>query len=262
MLDINEIGSFYPPELRHFKRNLLREYLQYKILEIIFESRYGVSLAFMGGTAIRILYNNDRFSEDLDFDNRGLSTSDFEGLSRLISKELTREGYANEISNSFKGAFRCNIKFNGLLHASGLSSHREEKLLIQVDTEPQRYKYQPEKNIVNKFNIFVRVNSVPIKTLLSQKIFTLFNRKRPMGRDFYDTVFLWSKTKPDFEYLREKMSIGNMITLKARLLKRANELDFSLLSRDVAPFLFNPKGVKKIVHFKEYIESLTAEAGQ
>ena len=33
MLDIKQIEPFYPENLRPFKRNLLREYVQYKILE-------------------------------------------------------------------------------------------------------------------------------------------------------------------------------------------------------------------------------------
>ena len=41
MLDLKQIESFYPEYLRSFKRNLLREYLQYKILEAIFYFRVG-----------------------------------------------------------------------------------------------------------------------------------------------------------------------------------------------------------------------------
>ena len=68
MLDLKQVESFYPESLRPFKRNLLREYLQYKILEIIFGSEFGEKLVFMGGTATRIIHENTRFSEDLDFD--------------------------------------------------------------------------------------------------------------------------------------------------------------------------------------------------
>jgi len=67
MLDLKQIESFYPEYLRAFKRNLLREYLQYKILEVIFDSRFGEKLSFMDGTAIHIIHQNTRFSEDLGF---------------------------------------------------------------------------------------------------------------------------------------------------------------------------------------------------
>ncbi|GFP25527.1 hypothetical protein HKBW3S25_01007 [Candidatus Hakubella thermalkaliphila] len=47
MLDLKQIELFYPESLRPFKRNLLLEYLQYKILEIIFDSEFGEKLAFI-----------------------------------------------------------------------------------------------------------------------------------------------------------------------------------------------------------------------
>jgi predicted nucleotidyltransferase component of viral defense system len=61
MLDLKQIEVFYPEFLRSFKRNLLREYLQYKILEKIFDSEFGEALSLMGGTAIHMIYGNKRF---------------------------------------------------------------------------------------------------------------------------------------------------------------------------------------------------------
>ena len=71
MLHLEQIASYYPEVLKPFSRNLVVEYLQYKILEIIYDSDAGEKLWFMGGTAARIAYGNFRFSEDLDFDDRG-----------------------------------------------------------------------------------------------------------------------------------------------------------------------------------------------
>ena len=62
MLSLKEIKTFYPESLRPFERFILREYLQYKILEIIFESPFANKLAFLGGTCLRIIYDNSRFS--------------------------------------------------------------------------------------------------------------------------------------------------------------------------------------------------------
>lgn len=84
MISINQIEQFYPENLRSLKRNIMREYLQYKILEIIFSSRLAPKLSFIGGTVLRIVHENTRFSEDLDFDNFKLSESDFD----LLTKEI------------------------------------------------------------------------------------------------------------------------------------------------------------------------------
>jgi predicted nucleotidyltransferase component of viral defense system len=67
MLELGQIESFYPESYRAFKKNILREYLQYKILEILFDSKYANNLVFMGGTSIRIICGSNRFSEYLDF---------------------------------------------------------------------------------------------------------------------------------------------------------------------------------------------------
>jgi predicted nucleotidyltransferase component of viral defense system len=88
MLELSQIESFYPEPQRVFKKNILREYLQYKILDIIYDSQYAARLAFMGGTAIRIIHGSTRFSEDLDFDNFSLTKEEFEKIIELVQKRL------------------------------------------------------------------------------------------------------------------------------------------------------------------------------
>jgi len=254
MLSLKQIESFYPEYLRPFKKNLLREYLQYKILEFIFDSRYGENLAFMGGTALRVIHSNDRFSEDLDFDNRGLTQDKFELLTDVISKKLRYEGYTVEVNNVFKGAYRSYVKITNILYEYGISNHKNEKLLIQVDTEPQRIKYNPEKVIINKFDVFIRVNTVPSDMLLSQKIACIFTRKRPMGRDFYDVVFLTGRTGPDWTYLKLKLKISDENDLKDKLLAKCEKYNFKQLSRDIEPFLITPGSSKKILYFTDFIK--------
>ena len=49
-------------------RRYLVEYLQSEILSILYNSKYGRHLSFLGGTCLRFVYGIERFSEDLDFD--------------------------------------------------------------------------------------------------------------------------------------------------------------------------------------------------
>ncbi len=254
MLDIKQIETFYPEYLRSFKKNLLREYLQYKILEIIFDSKFGEKLSFMGGTATRLIHSNTRFSEDLDFDNLGLGEKKFEQLATLIKKRLELEGCITEIKNVFKGAYRSYIKITDVLFENKLSNHKQEKLLIQLDAEPQRFDYRFDKIILNKFDVFLRINVVPVDILFSQKIYAIFKRKRPMGRDFYDAVFLSGKTKPNLDYLKLKLGIKNKTDLKKRFLSKCKNFNFKQLSKDVEPFLFTPSNSKKVLFFYDYIK--------
>lgn len=256
MLSLQEIEKYYPENIKKFKRNLLREYLQYKILQIIFNSKYASKLSFLGGTALRIVHNNSRFSEDLDFDNFGLKENEFREISMIVKKQLELEGYEVEIKNVYKGAYRCYIRIPKLLFDSGLSGYEEEKILIQLDTAPHDFRYEPEKVIINKFDVFTEINITPLDIILAQKFFAIFNRKALKGRDFYDTVFLLSMTKPDYGYLQLKLRIKNGQELKDKLLALDGKVDFKILAKDVEQFLFNPEDSKKVTLFMKYIKSL------
>src|ERR1700733_6865813 len=111
MLILPEIEKFYPESLRGYKRFLLREYLQHKVLQIIFDSEFANKLAFLGGTCLRIVHGNARFSEDVDFDNFNISEDAFEKVAGIIHQELKNEGYSVELKTVYKGAYHCYIRF-------------------------------------------------------------------------------------------------------------------------------------------------------
>ncbi len=237
-----------------YGESILKEYLQYKILRSIFESEYSDKLAFLGGTALRILHNSTRFSEDLDFDNFNLSSDDFFKLGEMVKKDLELEGLQIEISASTKRAYRLKIRIPKLLFDEGLAMGADQKILIQIDTVPQNFEYEPDKVLLNKFEVFTQINAVPKDLLLAQKIYASVNRKRLMGRDFFDIVFLYGiGAKPNFEYLKKNIGVGNEGTLRKYMLKKTAKLDFNLLSRDVEPFLFDPRDKNKVLLFREFI---------
>lgn len=256
MIKISDIERYYPESQKPFKKNILREYLQYKILNIIFDSEYASRLSFMGGTCLRIVLGTNRFSEDLDFDNTDLTTDEFDTLSEIIAKKLEEEGYQAEIKTVHRGAFRCYIKMPGLLYGSGLSGFKEEKILIQLDTEPQQYDYRPEPYLLNKFDIFTRIYHTPMNILLAQKLWAVLNRKTPKGRDYYDVIFLFGLTQPDYGYLAKKAGIHTLQELKLRILDKLNTTDISELIKDVEPFLILPEDSKRIEMFPEFVRGL------
>ena len=253
MLELKQIASFFPENLRHLQRNLLREYLQYKILDAVFRNRHGQKLVFMGGTAIHVVHGLPRFSEDLDFDNRGLKPADFSAMVRDVAGKLVLEGYTIETDTSFKGAFSADIKFTGLLFMLGLSGHKEEKFLIKLDAEPQQFLFKPERAVISKFDVLAGIAVVPASVLLAQKYHAILTRKRAMGRDFFDAMFLAGKAKPDFGYLLARAGLADRQGLRAALLRRCAELDFKLLVRDLEPFLYKPTDAKQVLLFEEFV---------
>lgn len=252
MLDLQQIKTEYSELLQGYERAIVREYLQYKILQAIFESKHASKLSFLGGTALRIVHGNSRFSEDIDLDNFGLNWQAFGELIQSVQRFLELEGFLVETNLVAKDAFHCDLRFPKLLFEQGLTPHQEEKIFIQLDTVAQGYPYPAEIKILNKFDVFTEIRVTPLDILLSQKIYAAVNRKRPKGRDFYDITFLFSKTKPDFGYLIQKMGIASPERLRQEFLVKIEDYDFDALAEDVAPFLFRKDQVKRVAKFKEF----------
>jgi predicted nucleotidyltransferase component of viral defense system len=256
MINIDQLLPFYPEPLRMFKRFILREYLQCKILEIVFNSRHAHKLIFLGGTCLRLVHNNQRFSEDLDFDNLDLTEAEFNEISTEINAQLQRLGYTVETRTVARGAFHCYIKFPGMLLEQKLSGFAEERILIQLDTEPQHFDFAPESVILNRFDVFTRLNVTPLDVLMAQKCYAILNRPRNKGRDFFDLVFLMGlDIRPNEAYIQAKLNISNRDDLVEALLAKCDSLNFKEMTRDVAPFLFNQADNKRVELFSEYLKS-------
>lgn len=256
MLNVETLLRYYPEPLRVFKRFILREYLQCRILEILFDGPHADTLAFLGGTCLRIVHGNQRFSEDLDFDNFGLTEANFAEVSGHIQRELSLVGYDVEIRMVTKGAYHCYIKFPGLLFEQGLSGYYEERILIQLDTEPQGIDFEPEVFLLNRFDVFSRIRVTPKDLLMAQKCYAILNRPRNKGRDFFDLVFLMGMdVAPNLDYLRHKVNIHSTEALKAALIAKCEQLDMEEMATDVAPFLFSARDVKKVSLFNDYLKT-------
>ncbi len=255
MVDINTLTQYYPEPLRVFKRFILREYLQCRILEIVFDGPHAEKLAFLGGTCLRLVHGNQRFSEDLDFDNFGLTEKEFAEVSDNIQSELSREGYEVETKQVTRGAYHCYLKFPKLLFEQGLSGHYEERILIQLDTDAQNYNFETEWVVLNKFDVFARIRVTPIELLMAQKCYAILNRPRNKGRDFFDLVFLMGMdVAPNLDYLNFKLDIHSTQALKERLLNKCMTLNLAEMADDVGPFLFSANEVKKVLLFGEYLK--------
>lgn len=256
MINLENIKLYYWEKEKKFEQFILKEYLQYQILNIIFSSSYWSHLVFLWWTSIRLVYNSTRFSEDLDFDNFWLDEADFEQLSLYIKKEMILLWYEVEIKNVYKWAYRCYIRLPKILKELGFSSLDDEKILIQIDTVKQDYKYDFDKKIIDKFDVYKLINVCPVDIILSKKIHALIDRKRIKWRDFFDIVYLYKFTKPNFNYLFEKTGIKDNNQLKDKLRDFIKDLDLKEIADDVSPFLLNIDEINRVLKFKEFIENI------
>jgi predicted nucleotidyltransferase component of viral defense system len=256
MISLKEITKHYSDKENRIPQLVLKEYLQYKILDSIFSSKYGDDLVFMGGAAVRIVYGSDRFSEDLDLDNRSMSPSDFGDLARHIQKELEGDGLTVEFRNTIKNVYHCYLKFPKILFENNLSPLQDEKILIRLDSFQTKKLGKIESHILARADVFSEIRVYSKEIILSQKIDALFHRERSKGRDLYDIVYLFSFTDPDYGYLQNILGISNKRELIEKMKKLFSEKELALLARDVKPFLLDAKKIKQVEKFNAWLTSI------
>ncbi len=230
------------------KRNVVREYLQARILQSLQDEGAFLNMAFLGGTSFRFLFFLPRYSEDLDFSILPSKNIMFEKLLNNVKKDLEAENYIINIkSNSLKPVIYAFIKFPYLLFDLGISAHREEilSIKIEIDTNP------PEGEVVTTTIIrrYIVLNLLHYDkpSLFAGKIHAILARKYTKGRDMFDLV--WMLADPSWP-LPNLLMLNNALnqTLwkgpeinynnwKKILTEHISKIDWNKVSRDVLPFL-------------------------
>ncbi len=254
MFNLEAIIENYPPHLRDKSKSILREYLQCKILEIVYNSKIAPKLSFIGGTAIRIIYNSPRFSEDIDFDNFDLSDDEFYSEANFVLEQLKLLGYEVTLEASKnKTIFHYKIKFPGLFYDLNLSSHKNEVIMIKFDSEKQGFDYQSEPYLLQRFGILSNILTPPKDILFSMKLHAFFDRE--MGRDLIDIYHMINITKPNYRFLEQKLGITNGTELKEKILSRFESFKTEKLIERTRNFVFEENNLKAITLFKEVIQA-------
>lgn len=83
------------------------------------------------------------------------------------------------------------------------------------------------------------------------KLTALLTRQK--GRDFYDVLFLWQRTEPDYVFLEERCGIGNKEQLTKALRDVISQIDLNVKKRDFEHLLFTPQKSEIILNFIDLI---------
>ena len=260
MIDIEYIRSFFPPAIAHesrFDRYMLKEYLQLLILDHLSTTPYIHKVTFIGGTNLRLIQGIDRFSEDLDFDCKDLNEEEFLAMTDSVIKYLRQNNVKVEPRdkpNPRLAAFRRNLHFPEMLFDLGLTGHKEERLLLKIEAQDQGVFYRPEVVTINRMGFFFNLQVPPLDVLCAMKFAAILARHK--GRDFYDSIFLLSKTKPNLDFLQARAGIASLTDLKAAVIERLNEIDLQKKKRDFMHLLFNEENAERFLQFPEIIGTL------
>ena len=247
------------------KKNNLKEVVQEIVLCGLSRSGFFKIAAFYGGTALRIFYGLDRFSEDLDFSLKASTPSfDFAEYLPILEKEIRSYGLNFRVEakdkstySDIKSAFlKGNTKEHMLILfadeqlARTVGSGELIKVKFEVDTNPPDYA---------AFEIKYRLLPIPYEitlydmpSLFAGKIHAVICRawkNRVKGRDLYDYVFYLSRgTAVNLKHLSARLAQsgfipeGKQITIedvKEMLRTRFTNIDFAQAKQDVLPFIKN-----------------------
>ena len=256
MIDIEYIRSFFPSAIAResrFDRYMLKEYLQLMILDHLAMTPYINKVSFIGGTNLRLIQGIDRFSEDLDFDCKELFMAMTDSVVTYL-RQNNIDVETRDKPNPKLTAFRRNLYFPEMLFDLGLTGHKEERLLLKVEAPDQGVPYQPVVANINRMGFFFGVQVPPIDVLCAMKFAAILARQK--GRDFYDTIFLLSKTKPNWDFLSAKAGISTIDELKTAIAERLKDIDLNHKKRDFSHLVFNEQNAERILQFPDVIAAL------
>lgn len=182
----------------------LREIMQEITLAGLSRTNFYEKAAFYGGTALRIFYKLDRYSEDLDFSLLKKEPdfsiepyfpaiiNEFEALGLTVSiKEKTKK-----IDSAIDSAFLKSetiwkiVTLDEIPSYQGVNLNKSIKIKIEVDRDPPLGFKMEEKLLLQPYSFYVNCLTPP--DLFAGKLHALLFRKwknRVKGRDWYD--FEW-----------------------------------------------------------------------
>lgn len=284
---INEMIKKYEGEKSKNKLNVIKEILQEIILSGLSRAGFFDKAAFYGGTALRIFYGLDRFSEDLDF---SLFTTDKDfDLKRyfhILEEEINSYGLSVKIEEKIK-SFDSNIKsaflkgntiehllyfYSDDANIERINKNELIKIKFEVDINPPNYA---------KFETRYELTPTPyeivlydLSSLFAGKIAAILCRAykhRVKGRDLYDYVFFLSiNAKVNLKHLKARLLEANYIDqdtdltidlVKDLLKERFDNIDYIDAKKDVSPFINDQRKIElwSAAFFKTISEKLESD---
>ncbi len=252
------------------RKNALKEIIQEIALLGLFRSGFFNHAAFYGGTALRIFYGLDRFSEDMDFSLMNPDENfNLEKYIKYIRDELASFGFDFTVEHK-KKTMNTNILSafmkaeteillleitTGSGKINGVHPNEKTKIKLELDINPPSGADFTVKYLLNPIPFSVRLYSE--ESLFAGKLHAILCRKwktRVKGRDFYDYIWYLSRgTKINLLHMENRMKQSghlekeitlDRITLLELLDERFSGVDFRQAKQDVLPFIKNKSSLE------------------
>ncbi|HAB99629.1 MAG TPA: hypothetical protein DCE71_07405 [Parachlamydiales bacterium] len=263
----------------------LREILQQAALLGLERHGFFEKAAFYGGTALRILYGLDRFSEDLDF-TLFKPDPDFDFIFYLegMKKEISSFGFEIDVMKKMKTVdttiLSAFMKANTIQlyltineETKKINHNAKIQIKIEVDIDPPPRFRVTNQLVVNPINFYV--NTLHQSDLFAGKMHAILYRawkNRVKGRDWFDLIWYLQKNIPlSLRYLESCMHQAGNLKLNEQLdraqvltlLKnKIQQIDWESAKADVRTYIADPERLKIWSHqfFSDIIEHIKVES--
>jgi predicted nucleotidyltransferase component of viral defense system len=282
---IKEWIEEYKPQNEEEILSALREIMQEITLAGLSRTDFFEKAAFYGGTALRISYGLDRYSEDLDFSllkpDSDFSIEryfkaildEFRSLGLTVSIKEKKKTNQTAIDSAFLKAETIwqEIILEDIIKETGVRSNKTLKIKIEVDRQPSLNFKTEEKLLLRPFSFYVKCFTK--SSLFAGKMHALLFRKwknRVKGRDWYDLEWYIKKgipldvnhfltrAKDSNDWQDDSISNEQIIELLDTKIKTVS---FSSIKEDVVRFIPNDDIIKiwSPEYFKDLIEKIRFE---
>ncbi len=262
---IKEWLDSYSPANQYQAAQRLREIMQEIALAGLYRAGFFEKAAFYGGTALRIFYKLDRFSEDLDFsllktdENFSLVKymdaiiSEFESQGMQVSVKEKKKSAQSNIDSAFLKSETIwkELVLEGIVPQSGITQIANIKIKLEVDKKPPLGFSTEEKLLLRPFSFYVKC--FEITDLFAGKMHALLFRKwgeNLKGRDWYDMEWYIRKGTPlnlNHFLLRAKDSgdwdkeTMNEEEFRGLLSQKIEVVNMHRIKADISRFIPNPE---------------------
>ena len=280
---IKEWIEEYKPRNQQEAEAALREIMQEVALAGLQRTGFFERAAFYGGTALRIFYGLDRFSEDLDFSLlavipefslephfKGI-VAEFEAIGMEVSIKEKTKSVTSNIDSAFLKSETVwkELALEGVIPQAGIQNPPTIKIKLEVDREPPLGFDTEEKLLLKPFSFYVKCFTLP--DLFAGKLHALLFRKwkqRVKGRDWYDLEWYIKKGVPlhlqhfllraqdSGDWTPKTISQDQVIQL---LKEKIDAVSFDRIREDVVRFIRDDKALEiwSPQYFKDLVAKIT-----
>jgi hypothetical protein len=235
----------------------------------LWRSKFFEKAALYGGTALRVIYGLDRFSEDMDFSLLEPSNRfDIAGYTTFLAKEIKGFGFDVRVerinkarSSPIQSAFlKADTRNQLLVIETGeeilqaIPKGQLLKIKLEVDTDPPSGFVTETRYLLQPIPFAVRTFVLP--DLFAGKMHAILCRRwksRVKGRDWYDLVW-YAANHPELHlnHLEQRMrqtgdwksdALLTLESLKDLLVDAISRLDVNQARKEVEPFVRIPESL-------------------